>query len=308
MAFSRLLSFSLAIASAAVFGVSARAELVTGPVSPYYLDGYGSTIYVVQGLSVVASFPTAYGQGEFEQALAVGGGTIRTRAGLLSGGPDGLSGEYTLDGIPTGTSYLTPPSGSLRYYDGTSSGPTNFFVDHGVPEFFGGVYKADRRWQDPQFLFYAQGICDHPPDQPGCHGLSGVAFDPLNHSLWVSSRPDSRIQEYSMGGKLLAQFTFADPFSYNAALGVDPMDHTLWMTTGGTGFLRQYSLDPSTFGMLLQSGIPAGLPDGRFLFDSGDFNHVPEPSSALLIAAGISALAALRCALRRKRPRSAGSR
>jgi hypothetical protein len=237
--------------------------------------------------TVVASFPMAYGQGDQEGALAVSK-TIRTRAsdlrlGFVSFGAG--AGEYTLSGVPTGYGYETPPTGNLRYYDGTSDGVFDYFVDHGQDDpLTGGVYRADYFWQDPQWLFYPQAVCND--DSPiGCHGLSGIAYDPKTKSLWISGKQKGVIGNYSLTGDFLASFDAFDPAGYNAALAVDPDDHTLWMTTGGSGLLRQYSLDPATFGQLLQSGTPAELLFGGF--ESAEFQIVkctPPTISALSAA------------------------
>jgi hypothetical protein len=265
------LTILIGIALATVVG-TAWADTFTGPVSKYYLvNPINNTIYVIQGTAVVATFPMAYGQGNQEGALAVSE-TIRTRASDLRFA-GGLSGEYTLAGAPTGYDYLTPPSGNLRYYDGTSDGLRTYFVDHGQdnPE-TGGVYVADYYWQQPQWLFYPQAICNSEP-QPGCHGLSGIAYDKANNSLWISGKGNTMIGNYSLNGVLLAAFDAANSFGYNAALGVDPMDHTLWVTSGGSNVLRQYSLNGSAFGHLLQSGTPNGLPP-EGVYESGEFQIV----------------------------------
>ena len=225
--------------------------------------------------------------------MAVSDVSIRTRGSDLRFVRDLGAGEYTLNGVPTGVGYATPRTGNLRYYDGTSSGASSLFVDHGQYDpASGGVYIADYYWQNPQLLFYPAGICNNnPPSPPGCAGLSGIAFDPINDSLWVSAKGSTIVQEYSFGGTLLASFNAQDPFNpgYNAALGVDPADHTLWTTTGGSNFLRQYSLDPFTLGVQLQSGTPNGLPPG--FYESADFQQqVPEPTSFLLVTTGITAL------------------
>lgn len=257
------------------FSSPARGDLFSGPVSRYYLDD-GDTIYVVQGLSVVASFSTAYGRGDYEGALAVSD-TIRTRAGDLRFGTGGQAGVYTLSGTPTGTAYQTAPTPDLVYYDGTSSGSVNYFVDHGqVNPANGGVYRAGYYWENPQLLFYPQGICNNPPSQPGCWGLWGIAYDPSDGSLWVSAGGSTVIQEYSLSGTLLASFDTGPLAGRSAALGVDPADHTLWTVSLGTNELVQYSPDAATLGALLQSGAPAGLPAGWY---SGDFSQVPECSS-----------------------------
>lgn len=242
----------LGLALANFLAGAAWAGLITGPVSKYYLDS-GSSIYVVQGTGVVASFSKAYGGGDSEGALAVSN-TIRTRSSDLRSGPDLGAGEYTLFGNPTGYGYTTPATGNLRYYDGTSDGSYNYFVDHGQDNpLTGGVYRTDYYWQGPQWMFYPQAICNDPP--PGCHGLSGIAYDPTNNSLWISAKGNTWIGDYSLDGRLLASFDAANPFGYNSALGLDPADHTLWLTSGGSNLLRQYSLDGPARGTLLQFGL-----------------------------------------------------
>jgi len=262
-----------------LFTWAAWAATFTGPKSKYYLANPSTNmIYVVQGTRVVASFPMAYGKGDLEGALAVSE-TIRTRADDLRRHPDpAAAGEYTLAGDPTGNRYDTPYTGDGRYYDGASDGVHNYFVDHGpMYPLNGGVYRTDYFWQNPEWLFYPQEICNDD-GQDGCHGLSGIAYDPRNNSLWISGKGKSVIGDYSLDGVLLAIF---DAYAgYNAAVGVDPADHTLWVTTSGTNLLRQYSLDPPRFGQLLQYGVPTGLP--YLLFESGEFKVV-QCSAALTI-------------------------
>jgi hypothetical protein len=253
-------------------------------------------IYVVQGSSVVKSFPMAYGRGDSEGALAVSQ-TIRTRASDLRSGTDLGAGEYTLSGIPTGVGYATPATGNLRYYDGTSDGFHNYFVDHGQNDpLTGGVYRTDYYWQTPEFLFSPFGICNNP-SPPGCWGLSGIAYDPNNSSLWVSAKGSTMIQDYALNGTLLTEFDAPDLAGYNAALGFDQADNTLWMTTGGSNILRQYSVDPATFGQLEQRGIPLGLPAG--LFEAADFQETPEPASFVFLVSILLSLAVLSASPRR---------
>jgi hypothetical protein len=277
--------------------MAAWADAFTGPVSEYYLDGR-NMIYVVQGTSVVRSFPLAYGGNAWEGALAVSA-TIRTRASDMRGNADLGAGEYTLSGTPTGTGYMTPRTGNLVYYDGTTDETTNYFVDHGQENpLGGGVYGTDYYWQNPHFLFYPQALCD-AWETPGCHGLSGIAYDPTNKSLWISSQRTSLIGDYAMDGTLLALFDTADPDNpFNTALGLDPITHTLWAIDHLSEF-REYSLDAATFGNLLQVGTPSGLPSGWY--GAGDFRvSVPEPASAVLLAPILAALLASQTVMRRR--------
>ncbi len=264
----------LGLVFATLFTWAAWAAPFTGPRSKYYLASADSNmIYVVQGTTVVASFPKAYGGGELEGVLAVSE-TIRTRADELRDHrwDPAEAGEYTLAGEPTGYSYYTPFSGDGRYYDGTTDTLHNYFVDHGPGDpLNGGVYRTDYFWQNPEWLFYPQKICSHNySGEQGCRGLSGIAYDPRNNSLWITGKGTSLIGDYSLDGDLLV--TFDTYYGYNDAAAVDPVDHTLWVTTSGTNLLRQYSLDRPTFGQLLQYGVPTGLPGGRL--EGGEFRIV----------------------------------
>jgi hypothetical protein len=253
----------------------AFASPFTGPVSNYYLDN-GNSIFVVQGTNVT-SFQTAYGRGISEGALAVSNGTIRTRADEFD--PQGLAGEYKIDGTPTGVAYLTDGS---RVYDGTSDGLSNYFVDH-----FFGVFRTDLLWQKSEFDFCPTAIVDTFSDP--CHGLSGVGFDPIDHTLWFSSNPTQMIAEYTLGGALLRSFPTDTQVT---SLGIDPADHTIWVMERDSNVLRQYSVG----GMLLQSGTVPGI---DFHMDSGDFEVItPEPSTLVL---SVPVLAALVWRLRSRR-------
>jgi hypothetical protein len=118
--------------------------------------------------------------------------------------------------------------------------------------------------------------------------LSGIAFDPLNASLWVSAKGSPVIQDYSLDGTLLAAFDTGLTSGYLAALGYDAADDTLWLSTGGTNLLRQYSVHGTTFGQLLQEGTPSGLP--REFYDSGDFQVTPEPATFVLLLGVIAVI------------------
>jgi hypothetical protein len=211
------------------------------------------------------------------------------------------AGEYTLSGDPTGYGYLTPPTGDLRYYDGTTDGTFNYFVDHGPDGPAGGVYRTDYYWQNPQFLFVPQALCSHVSGYPpgyGCWGLTGIAYDPLNNSLWISSRTSQFIGDYSLDGTLLAEFPGGGD-----ALGFDSADDTLWVVLG-YGMcsyqyyycMHQYSLNPLTFGTILQTGWPQGLPNSEYdIFRAGDFQTPaePEPATPVLVLTGIAVIGAL---------------
>jgi hypothetical protein len=162
-------------------------------------------------------------------------------------------------------------------------------VDHGQNDpTAGGVYQTGPGWTNPVLLPWSQNLCHIPQGVvgPGC--LSGIAFDPLNDSLWLSANPSSIIWDYALNGTLLDSINVGHPVGFSS-LGFDAADNTLWTTANGSNVLVQFALDPLHHGQVLQSGTPLGLPAG-FFSTSGDFQAVPEPSTLLLLAPALVGL------------------
>lgn len=288
----------------------------TGPVSPYFIAS-GNGIQVIQGTRVVRTIPFAYGQGEAEGVFAISGrdpssGTIRTRASRLDSYYDGDGGTYSLAGVPQGIHYATAHASDGRggrAYDGTTDGQRNYFTDHGR-----GVYRADRDWQNPKFLFDPKGCSPSSEYDGSCdaHGLSGIAYDSFNGSLWISSAPDPWIRQYSMTGTLLSQFYGSPPCVYpfhcwdpwgNGALAFDPADQTLWLVR------RQGDLLQRTRSGTLLQGILLGDLDprfqGRYFYEGAEFHviGIPEPATMTLVACGLALLTAVAGCTRSSRKR-----
>ena len=275
--FRSLLGTLLPVAVALVAGGARADAIFTGPTSPYYLDNYANgTIYVVQGTSVTNSFAvtgsdTPYSEGRLSVTTTINTTGFGSFFGL---GPDG---QYTLGGAPTDASYMaqaTPGNGFEQTYDGTSDGTSNYTVQY-VTDSTTSVVQTDLNWQNPVALFAVTA------------GFVGIAYDPLNNSLWLGGWAFPLMADYSLSGGLLSSFTTD---SQVTALGFDAADGTLWYSSGQTSTLEQWSTD----GVLLQSGSPDGLPGVAFL--SGDFGPlaVAEPTSLALLGGGLFGMNAVR--------------
>jgi hypothetical protein len=266
----------------AVFGASsAWGALITGPTSPYYLDGgLTEVIYVVQGTAVINAFDwNLLACPGCEGTLAVTNVVSTTRYSNSSGTGE----QYELDGTPTGTTWPTTPplagETSNRFYDGTSDGTQNYTVEYDSSP-LGGEQKiivTDANWQNPALLFTIPGSA--PKDSVG------VAYDSTTNSLWISGFFTDVIANYMLDGTPLSSFNTGITGMF--ALAFDPADGTLWFSQGGTNALYQFS----TSGTLLQSGIPSGLPNANFL--SGEFavtSSVPVPAALPLFTSGLGLL------------------
>jgi hypothetical protein len=254
-----------AVAALVAVALAGVAQAGPGPTSPLYLTyvNAGKNIVVIQGNSVIISFPEAYGYAPYEMPIAVSG-DVRT-----IGFESGISGgQYTLSGTPTGTSYVVPSViGSDGVYDSTSDGSHNYLVDTKT----GIVYQTARDFTNPVALFTSL----YPVP-------AGITYDPVNHSLWISGGDTTTVADYSLNGTLLSSFSTGHPA--NNALAFDPADHTLWLVNVDyTGDLEQYS----TAGALLSVGPYVGYASG------GEFNETPEPGTLVLFGSGILGLAGL---------------
>jgi hypothetical protein len=145
---------------AAVLAFAVATSTLAGPTGQYVLTaGDQQTDWVVQGTGAAATWATT----TVEYPVAVLS-TIRT----TGPSPGSVGGEYSLVGVPTGTTFTNGlTSGDI--YDGTTDGTYLYAVNYG------------------------DGI--------------GITYDPTNNSLWVSGWNTGTITDYSLTGTVLSSFT-----------------------------------------------------------------------------------------------------
>ena len=252
-----LLMCLFAVASAWATAVTPKGKLYLASSDQY---GGSTHIVVIQGNSIT-QYPQAYNPGhEFPIAVY---GDIRTtgnRPNVNKGG------QYSLSGSSTGVTY-TLPSGMNDASDSTSDGTYNYLVDYTNLN----VIRTDRDFTNPVPLFSVS-----PMPQP-----SGITYDPLDHSLWISYIGFQDLQEYSMTGALLKSIDAE--FAENTALAFDPSDGTLWVVNGHTGYLEQFS----TSGKALGLGPYVGAAYGAEFNLSTSLVPTPEPGTLALFGSGI---------------------
>jgi hypothetical protein len=209
---------------AAVLAFAVATSTLAGPTGQYVLTaGDQQTDWVVQGTGAAATWATT----TVEYPVAVLS-TIRT----TGPSPGSVGGEYSLVGVPTGTTFTNGlTSGDI--YDGTTDGTYLYAVNYGD----GNVMRFDLTWSNPQVLFSAGGGTD----------VLGITYDPTNNSLWVSGWNTGTITDYSLTGTVLSSFTV--PYTEISCLAFDYSDDTLWFGSQNTqGTFYQYSRTGTSLG------------------------------------------------------------
>lgn len=220
-----------------------------------YLFSYNgectSLLSVIGHHGRVHSWEPVGGPCGYASAMAVSR-SVRT----LPARPGELGAEYTLRGVPTGTTYTYPDTVYMDLPDGTTDGRFNYAGGY----FDGTVYRFTRDWTDPVPLF-TTGLY-----------LGGMAYDPTTRTMWVlDSRADfegglGEIRNYTMDGTLLRSFFVRGGSTPQpSGLAYDAKHRSLWIGRN-QGFdspvvLEQYSTRGCFRGSVTTSivGIPGGL-------------------------------------------------
>jgi DNA-binding beta-propeller fold protein YncE len=230
------------------------ASLAVAQTSELYVNQVdGNQMVVLRGGNVIRSWNTAV---VGENALAVAE-SIRT-AGSRYQTNFGQGREYDLNGTLKGPTYQIVGGGN--WFDGTTDGlKYNYAIQHNGSYY---LYRFNREWSEPEALFHVG------------YASSGITYDPLNSTLWISDALSKTIKNVDLDNNVLSTFTAVGP-QYAYGLALDPVDRTLWM--GGYGSNRIYQFE--TNGRFLQSIAIPGFSSAYGM----EFVAVPEPSSFVLL-------------------------
>ena len=199
--------------------------------SPLYITQYSGTSGAIVETSTGAVIGTFTTTESTETGIAVNG-TIRIIAGFIGD----AGSEYDLSGNVI-NSGIYPNTGYDSLYDGTTDGEYNYSIDHNGSF---DVIRFDENWENSTILF-----------KPA--RASGIAYDALSNSLWITTStdggaPNGNIQQFSMTGELLSEFSTSAIGGNHYGLAFDSADGTLWTSNFGSSTLSQFD----TSGNLLQ--------------------------------------------------------
>lgn len=245
-------------------------------------SGNSGAIVDTATLTTTGTFSTGVST---ETAIAVRD-TIRIMNGF---GGAGAGSEYDLAGnVINAGIYSQNAYASL--YDGTTDGSYNYAIDHNGNG-FATIFRFDLNWGNGLALFSAN------------QRSSGIAYDSLTNSLWTTGGPGAptgNIQQYSMTGTLLSEFSPTTGLRYGIAF--DALTNSLWTGKFGDGSssLEQYS----TSGVLLQHASISGLNfDNPFgmEFQLGGTSVPDSGATAALFGFAIAAIFGLKTKLSKRR-------
>ncbi|MGA9575853.1 MAG: IPTL-CTERM sorting domain-containing protein [Lysobacterales bacterium] len=192
--------------------------------SPLYITQYNGTSGAIVETDTGAIIDTFTTTVSSETGIAVNG-TVRIIPAFAqtSGSEYDLSGNVINNGI-----YDNPEYNSL--YDGTTDGQYNYSIDHN------GSYRVlrfDLNWQNGATLF-----------TPALRS-SGITYDALSNTLWITTSPNDgapngNIQQFSMTGELISEFSTAAIGGNHYGLAFDSTDGTLWTSDYQGSTLSQF--------------------------------------------------------------------
>jgi hypothetical protein len=243
-----------------------------GPLDPLYLTANGQLLKI-QGNSATAVSTVS----PYESAIAVTD-TIRTVSWSNLSCCD-AGAQYTTSLVSTGVSYSNPVGNQL--IDGTSDGTYNYAVlwyeYSDTATNVDKVYRFNADWTNPVALFTV----------PAADTI-GISYDGANNSLWVQSRTDQTVSDYTLGGTLLSTFSTVEE---DIGLAYDPGDGTLWTSDWASGYLHQYSTSGTELGTKAYAALSSNRANGLDFAETASAPSTPEPGTIFMVSVGVALLA-----------------
>ena len=205
---------------------------------------------------------------QYEAPIAVAG-DVRTM-GFYSNTSGAL---YNLAGNPLGPTY-THPASLGRTSDGTTDGAWNYTVELDT----GDVYRLDRSWQSPTYMFNVGDLSQ-----------GGITYDCATDTLWVANEGGcggaghcwitGAVTNYTMTGTPISSTVFGGSGGLND-LAID-VDGSCWAATkfASGGALVHYDSIGNNLGLF---AIDLGDDSIR----GADIRCVPSPASAAVLGLG----------------------
>ena len=237
-------------------------------VTPYYLfDGDSLSGWQITNGAVTNAFPTYFL-----------GYPVAVRNSIWLGHRDDAGAvEYTLGGTPTGNSGTGGNNFSQLLDGATGRNGTNYGIECCGAN---SVTAANADWGNQVVLF------DLPQGMEG----SGIAFDPLDDSLYLSAF-DGTIYHYGLDGSFLGSFGVGQ---FLIGLAYEQATDTFWGFNRSTFNLVQFD---RTGAVLQDVDIPGFFPGNPWAGEMA-FLDVPEPGTLALLGLGFAGLGLSR----RRRP------